>query len=198
MGSAGYIIILLCLAAWGALAGWRNGLMAQTGSLLGVAFGIGGVRLLMPDFMPTVESWAVGALDVPCPEYLVSSLASAIIVAGFYILFLLCGLVLDKLLGVLSVKPLDSVLGCIFGLFKWLFLVSVAYNVVLGFSQDGPLLRLSDSGDGNPVEIVMPLAPVICGSVTPDELHHRMQLREARSISANMENKCCSAGVATM
>lgn len=197
MSSAGYIILLLCLAAWGTLAGWRNGLLAQTGSVLGIAFSIAGVRFLLTDFMPAIESWAVGNIDVPCPEYLVSSLTAAIITGGFYLLFMLCGLVLNRLLKILAVRPIDSVLGCLFGLFKWMFLVSVFYNLVLGFQQDGALLRLSNSGDGNPVEIVMPLAPVICGAVTPDELHHRMQLLEARSISQNLQYECVRSGHVT-
>lgn len=198
MGIAGYIITLLCLAMWGTLAGWRNGLLSQTGSVLGVAFGIGGSRILLPEIMPQVEAMASGWLDVPCPEYLVSSLAVAIIVGGFYLLFALCGIVLRKLLSALAVRPIDSVLGAAFGLFKWLFLVSVAYNTILGFSQDGPLFSLTDAGDGNPVELVMPLAPALIGYPSPDEMHHRIQLLEARGISLNNENNDAPNGVATI
>lgn len=183
MGFAGYIIILLCLALWGALAGWRNGLLSQTGSMLGVAFGIAGVRFLLPEFAPTVEGWLSAFPVVPCPEYLVASVGTAIIYVAFYLLFLLCGLVLNKIVKVLAVKPFDSILGLVFGLFKWLMMVSVAYNAVLGISQSGALLDLSRAGDGNPVELVMELSPAIFSTPSPDELHHRMQLIEARKIS---------------
>lgn len=183
MGSAGYIIILLCLALWGAMAGWRSGLMSQIGSVLGVAFGIAGVRFLLPEFAPTVEDWLCHFPEVACPEYPVASVGALIIYMGFYVLFLVCGIPLRKLLKPLAVKPLDSVGGLIFGVFKWLMMVSVWYNAVLGVTESGALLRLSHEGDGNPVELVMELSPAVFSTPSPDELHHRMQLIEARKIS---------------
>lgn len=189
MGSAGYIIVLLCVVVVGALFGWRRGLSHQCGSLLGVAFGIAGVRVLLPEFAPTVESWLDGYLSVPCPEYLVASVGSLIIYAGFYLLFLLCGIVLNKLAATIAVKPWDSILGLMFGVVKWLIAVSVVYNACLGVSQSGALCELSVAGDGNPVELVMDISPLLFSTPSPDEMHHRMQLIEARCISCD-----CSGG----
>lgn len=184
MGSAGYIVLLLCLALWGAVSGWRCGLLHQIGSVLGIGFGIGGACFLTADMMPWVETHAAGFLDVPCPEYLVCSLTVALIVTLFYFFFLLCGILLRRLLKIVPTGFVNNVAGCAFGIFKWMFLVSVAYNAILGVRQSGPLFDLTDVGDANPVETVMPLAPAIIGCPGPDELHHRIQLQEAHCISS--------------
>lgn len=183
MGSVGYILLLLCLALWGGVSGWRCGLIHQIGSVLGIGFGIGGACFLTTDMMPWVEAHAGSFLDVPCPEYLVCSVSVAIIMAFFYAFFLFCGILLRKLLKILPSGFINKISGCVFGIFKWMFLASVAYNAILGVTQSGTLYDLTDVGDANPVEMVMPLAPTIIGYPGPDELHHRMQLIEARDIS---------------
>lgn len=188
MWAAGYIIILICVAIGGALAGCRLGLSRQCGSVLGVAFGIGGVRLLLPDVAPTVEGWISGLGDLPCPEYTVASVGAAVIYGGFYVLFLACGLVLNKFLHTLAVRPFDAIAGCIFGFLKWLFAVSIVYNALLSINQEGPLKKLTCCGDGNPVEIVMDLSPWVLGTPSPDAMHHRMQLIEAKAISKASNN----------
>ena len=86
--------------------------------------------------------------------------------------------------------------GMLFGVFKWLFAISVVYNAMLGASQDGALLSLTGRGDDNPVELVMDISPAIFGIPSPSELHHRIQLIEARSISINeTENNVPAANV---
>lgn len=184
MGTAGYILILLACLLWGTLAGWRKGLLGQTGSLLGICFGAVGSRILLPDFMPVVAGWLGKSDSIIDPQYMVASVASLIIVAVAYGFFLLCGLVLNRLLKILAVEPIDSVLGALFGLAKWCFLISVAYNAILGVKQEGALLDLCKSGDGNPVELVMWMAPAAICYDSPDELIHLQQLEEARKISA--------------
>lgn len=183
MGAASYIVLLLVAALLGVLLGWRRGLMGQTGSLLGVAFGIAGVRFLLPEFAPTVEEWLAKFSDVAYPEYFVASVGAIVIYFIFYLFFLLCGLILNRILKILAIQPLDAILGAIFGFFKWLMAVSVVYNAILGVNQSGPLYVLTGRGDGNPVEIVMELSPAVFGTPSPWELHHRVQLIEARSIS---------------
>lgn len=183
MGAVGYILLLLALILWGIFSGWRKGLLGQTGSLLGIAFGVVGSRVLLPDVMPTVAGWIRSAEAATDPEYMVASVATLIIVAVAYGVFLLCGVILNRLLKVLSFQPLDSVLGAIFGVAKWCFLLSVAYNAILGLQQDGPLLKLCSDGDGNPVEMIMGIAPAVVGYDSPDELMHLRQLEDARKIS---------------
>ncbi len=189
MGSAGYIIILICIAIAGAIGGWRLGLSRQCGSLLGMAFGIGGVRLLLPDVAPTVEGWIGNLGDLPCPEYTVASVGALVIYVGFYLLFLVCGLVLNKLMNTIAVRPFDAIAGCVFGFLKWVFAVSIVYNAILSVNQSGALQSLTRCGDGNPVELVMDLSPWVLGTPSPDAMHHRMQLIEAKAISKAENNR---------
>lgn len=183
MGTAVYIIILVGGVAIGAYLGWQRGLLGQTGSLLGTAFGIAGVRFLLPEFAPKVAGWLQSTPDLPYPEYSVAAVGALVIYFVFYLMFLLCGLVLNRLLKTLSVQPLDSLLGVAFGGFKWLLAISVVYNAMLGLNPSGPLLTVTGQGDGNPVELVMELSPTVFDIPSPFELHHRIQLIEARKIS---------------
>jgi uncharacterized membrane protein required for colicin V production len=183
MGSAGYILILCGCALWGLISGWRKGLAGQTGSLLGLAFGIVGARLILPDFAPVVGSWFSHISDLPDPAYLVGAVGALIIVGGFYLLFLLVGLVINKILKMIAIKGIDSIFGSIFGLVKWLMLLSLCYNAILSLDQKGTLFDLCDAGDGNPVEVTMMIAPAVVGYDSPADLIHLNQLKEAKSIS---------------
>lgn len=66
-----------------------------------------------------------------------------------------------------------------------MLLVSMAYNLILGFDSGSVLLKSMKSDDGNIVEEVMLLAPAVLGCEGPDELAHRIQLEEAKKISIN-------------
>lgn len=185
MGIVFYILLLIGCALWGLYSGWRKGLFGQIGTLLGVCFGILGVRLLLPEFSPKIEGVVEFLFEKADPQYLVESIGAFILFFVFFSVFSACGMILNKVLKVITVKPFDNILGCLFGLFKWLLCVSVCYNAILGLTQSGALLKITDWGDGNPVELVMDISPSIFSTPSPADLHHSLQLQQAKTISLN-------------
>lgn len=185
MGNAWYHLVLICVAVAGIWRGYRKGLVHQLAGVLGIGFGIVASRL----FSGMLAEWLIerypGIGISWCPDFVYGALASAIV---FGVAFMACRLaagVLRSAMQFIHVGALNSLLGAVFGLLKYLLIVSIVFNLILCFDKDSELLSMHDDNDGNMVELVLDLAPALLGTPSPGDLEHESQLREAKKISFN-------------
>lgn len=178
-----YHIVVIAVAVWGLITGYRKGLFRQVGGVLGMAFGISAVRMVAPDFFHFTDEWIPQTIAGFKRGFLVETITCGIIyivVSGF---IQLCAIPIGKLVGLIRGGLLNMIAGALFRLFKYLFLVSIIYNVIADFNPEGELTRSSRQHDGNVVEEVMKIAPPILGFPDGEEVGRRQQLEDAKKIS---------------
>lgn len=174
------IILVLALAVW---RGWSRGLLHQLATLLGLAFGIVFVRIFGSDVSLWLQETCPQLGRGVFPEYTYSMVAAAIVFGVVYMLFSLLATVLNSALCIFRLGALNSIAGAAFSLMKWVVALSVILNLWLGLSPDSRLADYCDDGDGNVVELVMAVSPALFGTESPDDLEHRRQQEEAKTIS---------------
>lgn len=183
MWNGAYYIIVVIVAVWGILTGYRKGLLRQAGGVLGVAFGIAATRMLSPDFADAVDGWVPSWISGFNRPFVVDTLACGIVYilsSGF---ISLCTMPLGRIIGILGAGVLDSIGGAVFRLFQVLMVLSIVYNLLVALSPTSDLTRSSNRHDGNIVEGVMKIAPPILGFPGAEEVAYRQQLEDARKIS---------------
>lgn len=183
MWNALYHIIVIGLAVWGILTGYRKGLMRQLGSVIAVAFGIVLTIVLAPDFTPIIDGMIPDFVSGFNREFIVQTLSCTIIYVFTSGLLELVLMPLGKLMKVMPGGILDSIGGAIFRPFRYLLLISLFYNLIIDFNPSGPLTRVSRLHDGNVVEGVIKMAPGIMRFPGGEEVAHYQQLEDARKIS---------------
>ncbi len=176
-------LIVLVTAVWGFYKGYRSGFTGQVASILGFAFGAvaahafgNSVADSLPEFWPALNEMAAGS-------FLASLFGYAIVFGIAYGLFALLGTLLRSLMKLFYVDVLNSAAGAIFCAFKYLFFLSLVYNVAGGLFPHSRLMKYAHADDGNLVQIVMLLGPGVMGCLDCDDLHHQIQLQDARTIS---------------
>lgn len=178
-----YHVVVIALAIWGILTGYRKGLIRQFGSVIAVTFGIVATRVMAPDFIPVMEDLVPGFISGFQREFVVMTLSCTIIyvfVTGF---LELVAIPLGKFMKVVKAGVVNSIFGAIFRTFQYLMLISLFYNLIIDFNPAGSLTRLSRYHDGNVVEGVIKVAPGILGFPDGEEVAHYQQLEDAKKIS---------------
>lgn len=180
-----YHILVLGVAAFAVLRGFRMKFSRQLPTVIGTAFGIVCARIFtdpLADVLRGAFPWIQGEAS---ESFTYGIVAASLVFLAVYAVF---RTVTSFLLFVFKNSDstiLDNIGGSLFTLFEYMLLVSMAYNIILGFDSDSILLKSMKSDDGNIVEEVMLLAPTVLGCEGPDELAHRIQLEEAKKISIN-------------
>lgn len=183
MSDAIYHLTVIVLAALGVIRGWRSGLEGEAASLLGMSFGIVCAHI----FFDPVYAWIVERLpDIRLSlggDYLLRLLSASIV-------YTLCFLLLESLSAILrsamSVFPsgvLGSIAGSLICMAKYLFFVSICFNLIVDYNPYSSLLKFANDGDGNVVAVVMSVAPAALGVPGCDDLFHARRLEEAKKIS---------------
>lgn len=178
-----YHIIVIAVAVWGIVTGYRKGFLRQLGGFVGVAFGIVAARLFSFELHPHVEGLVPEFVAGFKREFVVDTLTCGVIyllVAGIVELF---AFPLGKMMKVFGSGVLDSIGGAVFRLFKYLMVVSIAYNLIVDMNPSGSLTTSSRQHDGNVVEGVIKVAPAVLGFPDGEEVGYRQQLEDARKIS---------------
>lgn len=180
-----YHILVLGVAAFAVLRGFRMKFSRQLPAVIGTAFGIVCARIFTDPLAEVLRGafpWIQGEAS---ESFTYGIVAASLVFLAVYAVF---RTVTSFLLFVFKNSDstiLDNIGGSLFTLFEYMLLVSMAYNIILGFDSDSILLKSMKSDDGNIVEEVMLLAPAVLGCEGPDELAHRIQLEEAKKISIN-------------
>lgn len=181
--------LVLLVAFFAIVRGFRQGLTRQLASLLGFGFGAVAARVLTPEF---TESFQFTSHVSPAPEFkeftanLICGVVIYIIVYG---LFSLLSGVLSSALSVFDVGMFNRLTGAFFSLIKNLLWLSIIFNFLLCFKPDSGLLSYERADDGNLVATVMDMTPAILGCYGAEDFAHFHQLKEAKSISCNFNKR---------
>jgi uncharacterized membrane protein required for colicin V production len=178
-----YHLIVLLAAAGGAVWGFRRGLARQTPSVIGMAFGIICTRILAPGLYGVLYGAFPSVHGEVCERFVYDTLSTTLVFCSVYMIFATVTGFLGKVLHRDDRTILDNLGGSLYGLFRCLLLVSIAYNFLLALNPGSILLKSARSDDGNAVGEVMLLAPSLLGGEDVEELFHRVQLEEAKKIS---------------
>ncbi len=190
MSEAAYHIIVIVVAVLAVVKGYRSGFTGQVSGILGFAFGTVSAHVFAAEGEEFLRWLFPGIARVFGAAFIYSVLSAVVIYLIVYYLFKLLTGVLRKAMEVLYVSVLDSIFGSAFCLLKYMLLLSIVYNLILCVNPSSPLMRYANADDGNVVECVMFIAPACLGCGSVDDLHHLMQLREAKRISVNENKKC--------
>ena len=180
-----YHVLVLGVVALAVLRGFRMNFFRQLPSVIGTAFGIVCARIFtapLSDIIKGAFPWIQGSVS---ESFTYGIVAASFVFMAVYAVFRTVTSFLLSVFRETDSTILDNIGGSLFTLFEYMLLVSMAYNLILGFDSGSVLLKSMKSDDGNIVEEVMLLAPAVLGCEGPDELAHRIQLEEAKKISIN-------------
>lgn len=185
MIDAAYHIIVIAVALWGVVKGFRRGFTGQLPGVLGFSFGIVCARLFSPEGEGVARSlfpWIEGHAG---SQFVYSVLSAVGIYIIVYVAFGVLTGVLRSAMQVFETGILDRLSGAVFTLLRYLMVLSIVYNLILCVDPDSSLMRQVRADDGNVVEGVVLMAPGLLGCLDCEDLSHILQLREARKISVN-------------
>lgn len=183
MFSGLFYVIIIVGAVGGLFLGYRRGLLRQLGSILGMAFGIVTVRMTAPDCVYYVDQWLPPVVSGFNREYVIQSVACGGIYLAVSFFIQLCAWPIGKLMIGLGGGMGDLISGAVFKMFKYLFILSIFYNIFVDVKPSGDLAKSARQHDGNLVEGVIKIAPPILGFPGGEEVGQRQQLEDAKSIS---------------
>lgn len=180
-----YHIILLVVAAMAIFIGYRKGLINQLAGVIGVILGIVSVHLFSDSIEPIIReqfpSFKGGFLE----NYTYSVVTACVIFLAVYVVMQLLSFIFKHILGALNLGVVNSLLGVMFCLFKFMFVMSVLYNVIISIDTDSSLVDYCKADDGNIVGVVMGIAPALLDTDSADDLLYMKQKEEAKTISCN-------------
>lgn len=176
-------LIVLVTAAWGIFRGYREGFTGQVASVLGLSFGAVAANAFgeaasewLREVWPSISS-------VLAASFLYSLCGYVLVFGGVAIVFGIVGKMLGAIMKTFHVDVLNGLAGALFCAFKYLFALSLVYNLAGGIFPHSKLMKYAEADDGNLVEIVMLLGPRVIGSLDCEDLHHIVQLHDAKTIS---------------
>ena len=178
-----YHIVSLVALAFAAIAGFRRGLARRIPAFIGLAFGIICARIFTDPLARSLYDLMPSMRGMVSEQYFFTTLAATLILLAVYLLFRVITGFLGTVLGALPHGILDNLGGSIFALFRMLVFLSMGFNLLLSVQDNCGLLRSLKSDDGNIVEGVMLVGPALCGSESPEEYAHEVQIQEAHKIS---------------
>ncbi|MDE6770898.1 MAG: CvpA family protein [Muribaculaceae bacterium] len=186
MSETGYHIIVLAVAAFSVIKGFRRGFTGQISGILGFAFGTVSAHIFETDVEIALRFILPWVRNAAGSAFVYSVLSSVIVYSLVYNTFKIFTKVLRSAMQVFYVGMLDSILGAMFSLLKYMLLVSIVYNLLLCINHKSTLLKYASADDGNIVESVVLLAPGLLGCGSVHDLSHLLQLHEAKKISCNI------------
>lgn len=183
MWSGIYYIIVIVVAVWAVLTGYRKGLLRQMPGVLGMAFGIVAAGMLGPECYDVVDGWLPASVSGFRRPFVIQTLCCGIIYLVVAAVVGFCAIPLGALVGRLGWGVLDSIGGAVFRTLQYLIVLSIFYNLLVDINPAGELTRSSSRHDGNIVEGVMKIAPSLMGFPDAEEVAYRQQLEDAKKIS---------------
>lgn len=178
-----YPLLVIAVAIFAVVRGYRRGLTGQVTSVLGLAFGVVCAHIFIPGLQDTMQT-IVGAKHYALGgDFLTTNLAGGVIYIGIYLLFRLITKILRNLSFLKSSDLLNSIIGVVFCLCNYLLMLSICLNIIVGWDPESSLMHDGKADDGNIVGLVMQIAPPVLGSDSFDDFAYQVQLRDAKKIS---------------
>ncbi|MCM1291550.1 MAG: CvpA family protein [Prevotella sp.] len=178
-----YHVMVLIVATFALIRGWRRGLLHQTGSVLGLAFGAVVARIFKDPASAFFMSMHLWPLDNIAAEFASQLLGCSSIFALTYFALWCFGSLLSAAMSLIQTGVLNSIFGAIICTVKYLLLLSIFFNLAIASNPQSVLMKYACDDDGNMVEGVMFIAPFATGCQNYRDLAHKVQLQEAKKIS---------------
>ena len=178
-----YALIILAVAAFATVWGFRRGLARQTPALIGTAFGIVSARILGPGLFDVLYNTFTSPHGHVEQNFVYFSFANGIIFLVIFSVFAFVTAFLGKALKRDDRTILDNLGGGLYALFNALLITSLLLNMLLSIDLHSGLLKAAKSDDGNIVTEVMLISPALLGGDDVEDLEHEVQLEEAKKIS---------------
>lgn len=181
-----YHILILIVAAFSVITGFRKGFTGQVSGILGLAFGIVCCRVFEEPSEEFFRALLPGIGESPFSSFIYSVISATTVYVAVFLIFRFFTAILRSALQIFYVGMLNRLAGSVFCLLKNLVFLSLFYNLILCINPDSNLERYSRADDGNMVEGVTMLAPSLLGCMGVEDLSHIRQLRDAKKISHNI------------
>ncbi len=178
-------IIIIIVAIVGIFIGFRKGMIHQIATILGILFGIVTCRIFHDQVVEFLQKTFPSIAETTSAEFSYSVIASALIFAVVYLVFLMLAKVIRSAVKMVNIGMLDSLAGAVIGALKYLLVLSLAMNLLVAMNPNSNIIKLCDDDDGNLVELVMALAPAMLNSEDVEDFCLKLQLEEAKTISYN-------------
>lgn len=176
-------LLAIAVAIFAIIRGYRRGLTGQVTSVLGLAFGVICAHIFLEGGSDVVAMLIGRERLERSGRYLTENLSAAAVYATVYVVFRSVTGLVRAALKTLGSSLLNSLLGAAFCLYSYMLVLSMIFNVAVGWNPDSVLMHDGRSGDGNIVAVVLSISPAALGTVSFDEFAHEQQLRDARKIS---------------
>lgn len=176
-------VIILGVAFYSIVLGFRKGLTNCVPSLIATAFGVASVRIFTSGTLAPLHTFIPWNFEPAYLEFVDNFLWAALIYSAVYIALKVFCSIFSRLLSIIPVGMFNRIVGSLFMLFKNLLWLSLLFNLILCFSPEIGLLDYEKSNDGNLIAGILDLAHAVTGCVSADYLSHLVQLKEASFIS---------------
>lgn len=195
MPGALFLLIVLIVAGFSLVGGFRSGFTSQTASFLGLIFGAVCARVFSAEFSDSFQWASLFTVSEDIGPYAANLVCSVIVYCVVFAFFSLFSWILRNALSVIPKGMFNRLLGAFFALAKNLLWVSIFFNLILCFNNQNALLEYERAADGNLVSSVMALAPALLGCYGAEDFSHFYQLEDAKSISHNFRSREVSGHV---
>ncbi|MBD5212819.1 MAG: CvpA family protein [Bacteroidales bacterium] len=183
-----YHVIVLAVAAFSLIKGWKYGFIRQMGGILGLSFGCVVAHLFCRPASDIIADLHIWPIDNIAASFVNDLIGASLVYALTYCTLWCLGRILAEAMSVLSTGVLDSIFGAIICTTKYLIALSIFFNFAVASNPQSVLMKYACYDDGNIVEGVMLIAPYSLGCQSYWDLAHRIQLKEARKISYNLRH----------
>lgn len=183
MGDALFHIIAILVAILAVVRGYRRGLTGMVTSVLGLAFGVICAHIFAKGAASLVSSLMPERVLERSGNYLAENIGAGLVFFIVYHVFNTITRIIRTAMGDLGSGLLNSIIGAFFCLCNYLLMLSIVYNIIVGWNPESALMHYGKADDGNIIEAVMWIAPAALGSESFSEFAHEEQLREAKKIS---------------
>ncbi len=185
MSDAIFHIIAIAVLIIAVIRGYRLGLTGLVTSVLGLAFGVVCAHIFLEGATNIAESIIPNSILERSGKYFATNLGAGTVFAIVYSIFYSITAIIRKAISGFGSGILDSILGVAFCIVNYMLMLSIVYNLLVGYNPESILMRHGKNDDGNIIEAVLWIAPACLGSESFSEFAHEEQLREAKKISFN-------------
>lgn len=182
LGKIFFHLLIVVAGVYGILSGYKKGFVRQVGSVMALAFAVAMAYMLSAD----VETWLWDYLSVWNAFnaiFVAKTLSVIMVFVPVYILLDLCLIPLGILMRNIESGVLNSISGAIYRTFKYFLFLSLLYNLLIDLQPTSALANTSRHHDGNIVEGVVKIAPLLLDFPSGEEVVYHQQLEEAKKIS---------------
>ncbi|MCM1378071.1 MAG: CvpA family protein [Clostridium sp.] len=188
MSDAIYHLTVIVLAALGVVRGFRSGFPSQFASTLGICFGIVCAHVFYEPIFGVVSPFFPQLYGRLGGDFFVALLSASLIFLVVFGIVQALSAVLRSAMSIFSFGMMGSICAALLCMGKYLFLLSIFFNLIVDYNPYSSLLKFATDNDGNVVAGVMAIAPAALGVPGCRELAHVRRLHEASLISGMFEN----------